>query len=76
MVDRLEERGLAERRRDPADRRRQAVTRTPDGERTFEEAAAPLMRAEDDYLAPLDATEREPLRLLLRRLYLSRTPDC
>ncbi|MGW5878238.1 MarR family winged helix-turn-helix transcriptional regulator [Nocardiopsis terrae] len=76
VVDRLEERCLAERRRDPADRRRQAVTRTPDGERTFEEAAALLLRAEDDYLAPLDATERETLRLLLRRLHLSRAPDC
>ncbi|WP_017588830.1 MarR family winged helix-turn-helix transcriptional regulator [Nocardiopsis ganjiahuensis] len=76
VVDRLEERGLAERRRDPADRRRQAVTRTAGGERTFRKAADLLLSAEDDYLAPLDEGERETLRLLLRRLYRSRTLDC
>ena len=58
VVDRLEERGLAERRRDPADRRRQAVTRTAEGERTFGEAAGLLLSAEDDYLAPLLEGER------------------
>ena len=76
VVDRLEELGLAQRRRDPADRRRQAVTRTPEGKESFDRAAVLLFEAEQDYLAPLDGEEREQLRVLLRRLYRSHNIDC
>lgn len=76
VVDRLEKLGLAERRRDPADRRRQAVTRTEYGVEVFDEAAGLLLVAEDAYLDPLSPKQREQLRLLLRTLYDSRRIDC
>lgn len=76
VVDRLEETGLAQRRRDPADRRRQAVTRTPEGKAAFDRAAVLLLGAEQDYLSPLEPEEREQLRGLLLRLYRSHRIDC
>ncbi|MFL1382385.1 MULTISPECIES: MarR family winged helix-turn-helix transcriptional regulator [unclassified Nocardiopsis] len=76
VVDRLEKLGLAARHRDPADRRRQAVTRTEEGVEAFDEAAGLLLVAEDAYLDPLDVAQREQLRDLLRTLYDSRRIDC
>jgi DNA-binding MarR family transcriptional regulator len=68
LVDDLEHRGLAERRRDPADRRAYTLFLTPAGR----ELLAELRRAADEedaeLLAALDASERAQLIALLQRV--------
>jgi DNA-binding MarR family transcriptional regulator len=68
LVDDLEHRGLAERRRDPVDRRAYALYLTPQGR----ELLAELERAADDdeaeLLTVLDASERSQLISLLQRV--------
>jgi len=68
VVDDLERLGMAERRRDPADRRAYAIHRKPAGEETLIRARALLAEAEDAIFAPLSAAERRQLRDLLMRL--------
>ena len=65
LLDELEERGLIERRRDPADRRRHLVTLTADGKRTLHRLRKIVRRADEDFLAPLDSGQREQLHRLL-----------
>src|SRR6266542_5362970 len=65
LIDELEERGLIERRRDPGDRRRHLVTPTADGKRMLRRLRAISKRVDDDFLAPLDAKQRETLHALL-----------
>jgi DNA-binding MarR family transcriptional regulator len=68
FVDDLEQRGLLERRRDSADRRRHAVHLTADGREMLEKLSV-LARAHDDAIAlGLSAEERALLRGLLVRL--------
>jgi DNA-binding MarR family transcriptional regulator len=62
------DRGLAERTRDDADRRRYVLRLSPDGERLLHRTQGAVAAAEDDLLAPLDAAQREELYALLRRL--------
>ena len=62
------DRGLAERTRDEADRRRYVLWLSPDGERLLHRTEGAVAAAEDDLLAPLDAEQREKLYALLRRL--------
>src|SRR5881275_2853825 len=64
-LDELEEQKLVERKRDPDDRRRQIVRITADGKRTLAKLRALAQRLEDEFLAPLDAEQREQLHTLL-----------
>jgi DNA-binding MarR family transcriptional regulator len=68
VIDELEAMGLAERRHHPDDRRKHAVYLTARGRRTLERARAVAMKTAQETFAPLDATELETLRLLLRKL--------
>jgi DNA-binding MarR family transcriptional regulator len=68
VVDELEGLGFAERQIHPGDRRKHAVHLTADGKQTLERARAAAMRTAKAVLAPLEPTEVETLRLLLRKL--------
>jgi DNA-binding MarR family transcriptional regulator len=60
--------GFVERTPDPADRRRNTVTLTPDGARHLNRLDRALEEAQDALLAPLTAEDRETLTSLLARL--------
>lgn len=68
LVDKLEERGLLERRRNPQDRRLHAVHLGPEGGKLMAEVRDVATEHEDAMLAPLDAAERAQLRELLGKL--------
>jgi DNA-binding MarR family transcriptional regulator len=76
MLDSLEERGLIERRRDPHDRRRQAVSLTPAGKKVLVSLRAIITRLEAEFLAPLSAEEGDELYALLLRLAQHHDPRC
>lgn len=67
LVDRLEERGLVERRADLADRRVRQLALTREGERLRDELEGRLM-ARAPLVEGLGAADRERLRDLLRRV--------
>lgn len=67
IVDRLEARGLVERRPDPADRRVKLAAPTADGIRTSERLRTSLDFAREP-LGRLTATERTLLKELLQRM--------
>ncbi|WP_212909796.1 MarR family winged helix-turn-helix transcriptional regulator [Streptomyces sp. TS71-3] len=68
VLNDLQAAGLVVRRPDPADRRKNAVSLTPDGERRLEECTTAGKRANDELLAPLSAAEREQFLEMLRRI--------
>ena len=68
FVDSLEERGLVERRRNPADRRAHALYLTEEGRRVLDAAQARADQYEDEVCAGLSADEREMLLGLLHRV--------
>ena len=75
LADRLQERGLVERRRSQRDGRAVALRLTPAGRRAADEELAARASAIDDVLAPLDATERRALEAMLERMLATATTD-
>ena len=73
-IDRLEERGLVSRERDPADGRRVLVALTTAGRRVVDAAVADHTANEAELVGGLSDREREQLVRLLRRLALA-LPD-
>ena len=67
LLNALEAAGLAERRRDPADRRRHIVVLTPAGRQALVRADRALESVEDDVLGMLSRDERATLHELLLR---------
>src|SRR4051795_11767323 len=68
LVDDLEHRGLAERRRDPVDRRAYTLYLTSSGRRLLAELERVAAEHEANLLSALNASERSQLISLLRRV--------
>ncbi|MFD0127381.1 MarR family winged helix-turn-helix transcriptional regulator [Streptomyces virginiae] len=69
MLNHLQEAGLVLRTPDPDDRRKNAVTVTPEGTAVLARCAALAEAANAEFLAPLAPPEREHLVALLTRLH-------
>ncbi|MFG2073374.1 MarR family winged helix-turn-helix transcriptional regulator [Nonomuraea maritima] len=69
LMDDLIEMSLADRERDPSDRRRYRVTLTAAGRSALEEAHRVIAEVENETLAPLTADERAHLHALAVKLY-------
>jgi MarR family transcriptional regulator, lower aerobic nicotinate degradation pathway regulator len=76
IIDDFERAGVAERRRDPNDRRRYAVHLTRKGKALLNRAREAARAAEEALLADLDADERRVLHVLLVKVShtVDRTP--
>lgn len=70
VLDDLEQRGFAQRRRDDRDRRRFTVSITDEGRGALRERMETARAHEDELLAPLTSQERVELTTLLRKAYL------
>lgn len=68
VIDELEERGLAERRPDPADRRARQVFLTEQGKATLERIRGLAAGLQREFFGALSAQERKTLHALLRKL--------
>jgi len=74
VVDELERHGAVERRRDPGDRRANALRLTASGRRLLARARTAVAGAEEAFLAPLPEPEQRRLRAALRLLVESGPP--
>jgi DNA-binding MarR family transcriptional regulator len=68
LLNDLEEEGLLERRRDPADRRRHIVEVSKEGRARLAEAERAAKQVEKELFAALSEDERHELRLVLARV--------
>jgi DNA-binding MarR family transcriptional regulator len=68
ILDEMEDRRLIERRRDPQDRRRYAVTPTRTGRAAYARARKAARAAQDEFLEGLDAEERVVFEATLARV--------
>jgi MarR family transcriptional regulator, lower aerobic nicotinate degradation pathway regulator len=68
VLDELERRGLAERRSDPADRRKRAIHLTEEGRATLEKMQRVASKVGEENFARLSDDERATLHQLLRKL--------
>lgn len=69
LLNELQGKGLVQRRPDPRDRRKNAVSATPEGLATLSRCADLAEAANQQLLAPLSTAERELLIALLERLH-------
>jgi DNA-binding MarR family transcriptional regulator len=76
LLDELEEARLIERQRDPADRRRQVVRMTQEGQKTLARLRRLSQKLEDEFFASLDDSDRQQLHALLRRVAEQHLPNC
>jgi DNA-binding MarR family transcriptional regulator len=76
VLDALEARGLILRQRDPHDRRRHAVSITPDGKRQLQRLRTIAKELEDEFFGALDAEDRATLHRLLSEVACARDPRC
>ena len=74
LLDELEEGGLIERRRDPADRRRHLVSLKPAGKKKLTELREISKRVEDEFFGPLGPDQRDTLHALLLELAAHHDP--
>jgi DNA-binding MarR family transcriptional regulator len=75
IVTRLENSGGIDRQPDPADRRRNVVTITAEGQRRLEEIQRYADTAQHELLAGLDPAERQQLVALLAKVLASHRPQ-
>jgi DNA-binding MarR family transcriptional regulator len=74
VLDTLEKDGLVERKRDPNDRRRHAVSITAEGKRQLVRLRATVKEIEESVLEPLDAASRKALHEALFRVAANLDP--
>ena len=74
LLDELEEAGLIERKRDPADRRRHLVSLKPAGTKKLEELRAISRGIEEEFLGGLEPAQRKQLHALLRQVAAHNDP--
>jgi len=69
VIDQMQARGLLERKSDPADRRRHAITLTASGKALLARLRHAADDAERQLLAPLTSKQRDTLHSLLAKLF-------
>jgi DNA-binding MarR family transcriptional regulator len=74
VLDELEEAGLIERRRDPADRRRHVVTMTAAGKNELDKLRAVHRNIDDEFFSALTPSELSTLEDLLAKVIASQDP--